>query len=55
MTHGIIDQILETSITLLEEASRDSDSQDVIEVVHRVFSLNLDTKLSSHLSARQLR
>ncbi len=40
LTHGIIDQILKTPITVLEAASEDSDSLAVIETVHRVFNLS---------------
>ena len=39
LTHSIIDQILETPITVLEAVSEDSDSSAVIKTVHRVFSL----------------
>lgn len=40
LTHSIIDQILETPITVLEAASEDSDSLAVIETVHRVFNIS---------------
>ena len=40
LTHSIIDQILETPITVLEATSEDSDSLAVIETVHRVFNLS---------------
>src|SRR5258708_25888468 len=39
LTHGIIDQILHASITVLKAASDDSDSLAVIKTVHRVFNL----------------
>lgn len=40
LTHSIIDQILETPITVLEATSEDSDSLAVIKTVHRVFNLS---------------
>jgi glutamyl-tRNA reductase len=46
LTHSIIDQILETPITVLEATSEDSDSLAVIETVYRVF--NLSTDAASH-------
>jgi glutamyl-tRNA reductase len=42
LTHRIIDQILETPITVLKAASDDSESLAVIKAVHRVFSLSLE-------------
>src|SRR5215469_5455857 len=35
LTHGIIDQILETPIGILQAASADTDSPAVIKTVHR--------------------
>ena len=42
LTHGIIDQILRAPITVLKVASEESDSHSVIEMVNRVFRLNVD-------------
>lgn len=38
LTHGIVDQILETPINVLKTVSHDNDSTAVIETVRRVFS-----------------
>ena len=46
LTHGIIDQILHAPITALKAAAEKSDSLVVIEIVSRVFSLNVDPALS---------
>lgn len=43
LTHGIIDQILHAPIAVLKVASEESDSPSVIEMVNRVFSLNVDS------------
>lgn len=40
LTHGIVDQVLETPMTILKAASDESESLAVIETVHRVFSLS---------------
>ena len=45
LTHSIIDQILETPINVLKLASRDKDSNSVIETVRRIFSLGKSTRI----------
>jgi glutamyl-tRNA reductase len=42
LTHSIVEQILETPITVLQAASEDSNSLAVIDTVQRVFNLNTD-------------
>jgi glutamyl-tRNA reductase len=42
LTHGIIDQILHAPITALKASSEDNGSFTVIEMVNRVFSINVD-------------
>jgi len=39
LTHGIVDQILKTPISILEAVSRDDDSTTTIETIRRIFSL----------------
>ena len=45
LTHSIIDRILETPINVLKVASRDEDSDSVIEIVRRIFSLGKSTRI----------
>lgn len=46
LTNGIIDQILLAPITALKAAAEDHESFAIIEIVNRVFSLNVDPALS---------
>src|SRR5215470_246362 len=46
LTHGIIDQILHSPITILKAASEDDDSPAIIETVHRIFNLEPQLRLA---------
>lgn len=46
LSHSIVDQILQTPIIALEEATEDNDSA-VIETVNRVFNLSMGAERSS--------
>jgi len=39
LTHGIVDQILETPINVLKAVSREDDSTTIIEMVRQIFKL----------------
>ena len=45
LTHSIVDQILETPISVLKAMSRDNDSNSLIETVRRVFSLGESARI----------
>ena len=44
LTHSIVDQILETPISVLKALSRDNDSNSLIGIVRRIFSLGESTR-----------
>ena len=45
LTQSIVNQILEIPINVLKAASRDNDSNSVIETVRRIFSLGECTRI----------
>lgn len=45
LTHSIVDQILETPVNVLKAVSLDNDSNSVIEIVRRIFSLGEPTRI----------
>jgi len=45
LTHSIVDQILETPINVLQAVSRDNESNRLIEVVRRIFSLGHSARI----------
>jgi glutamyl-tRNA reductase len=44
LTRGIVNKVLHTPMTALKSAARDSRATSVVESIHRVFNLNLDSK-----------
>ena len=45
LTHSIVDQILETPMSVLKAVPHDNDSNSVIETVRRIFSLGESTRI----------